>query len=87
MSSSTNSYPSEYTDLVKAVTRLETKIDQLITQHTAQDAELKSIRSRVESLERGRAHSKGVTAVLTAIGGLVGGIVTMVVKNYLPHQP
>jgi hypothetical protein len=86
MSPST-SYPPEFIDLIKSVARLETKIDLILDQHAAQDGDIKSIKSRVESLERSRAHNKGVLAVLTAVGGIIGAIATTILKNYLPHNP
>lgn len=85
--SSTNSFPPEYLDLIKAVARLETKIDMMLDQHAAHDTEMKSIRSRVESLERTRAHSKGAMTVLSAIGGIIGAVVTMLIKNFLTPNP
>jgi len=75
----------EFTSLIASNARLETKIDMILSRLDRQDGEITDIRGRVEDLERTRAHSKGVLATISALGGLIGAIVTAAIKNYFPH--
>lgn len=76
---------AEYTSLIASQARLETKIDLVLDRLKAQDDDIKSIRSRVEDLERTRAHSKGILAAIGALGGLVGAIASAIIKNISFH--
>lgn len=67
------------TAVIASNARLETKIDLILDRLKSQDDDIKSIRSRVEDLERARAHSKGMLAVLSAFAGIVG-------HHYSPHK-
>jgi len=84
MPSDSPGYP-EYTRLIESNARLETKIDMILSRLDRQDNEIADVRSRVEHLERARAHSKGILATIGALGGLIGAITTALIKNYFPH--
>lgn len=84
MSSPTPGY-AEVIDLIRSNERVETKIDLVLKRLDSQDAEINSIHLRVEELEKARPHNRGVLAVLTAIGGIVGGVASALVKAWLPH--
>lgn len=84
MTTSAPGYP-EYTALIASNARLETKIDLVLQRLDVQDADIRQIRSRVEDLEKSRAHSKGALAVIGAVGGLIGALATSLLKNFLPH--
>ncbi len=84
MTTSAPGYP-EYTALIASNARLETKINLVLQRLDIQDADIQQIRTRVEDLEKSRAHSEGALAAIGALGGLIGAMATAALKNFLPH--
>jgi hypothetical protein len=74
---------SDFIRLIESNARLETKIDLVLQRLDRQDEDIDAIRGRVEDLEKSRAHSRGIVAALTAIGGAIGGIASTAMRFFL----
>lgn len=64
------------------LTKLETKLDNVISLLQKQDEAISNLRMRVEELEKTRAKANGALAVVVACGGAVGSLLTMIVKYF-----
>lgn len=58
-------------ELIKAIARLETKVDMLLEERGKSDERVETLTNRVSALEGWRTFLAGVWAVVTAAGAVV----------------